>query len=283
VSVNTEQAGITKRASVVKKHITKKYSKSEVGQRVKPKRQRRVIPENKTDLYISDEPTPNDVVSGRGGAANHHEGNKPYWRLILKHRNEYKYCGHDNFKKNDIAMKVIKSVREKHGRFLQREASNGRWFRIPEKVIMDKVKQALRDEYVPLFMKEETDNDQVHHSSAPPKQSDASKKQLASPKTSPVPAEPVRVQSQPLPMLPRSLDNGSVYDRSSVGTTMKSPLFLASNPNYQYLLGNPNYHQYLALQIQLEQQQRLEQQRRIQYLSACLAAEIMESLASTKK
>ena len=49
-----------------------------------------------------------------------------------------------------MAQKVVNSIQSKGGRFVQKEkGENGRWFVLPKKVVMSKVKQALRDRYVP--------------------------------------------------------------------------------------------------------------------------------------
>lgn len=141
--------GFSKKPKAHKKKTTSKNGKD------RPTRTRRVIPEDKRDLYIEGEPSMHDVVSGRGGRANHHGGNKPYWQLILTTRLTYKSSSNET-EKTKMAIAVMKSVQDRNGRFLQRETSTGRWFKLPERVVMEKIKQALRDKYVPLWAQDGT-------------------------------------------------------------------------------------------------------------------------------
>ena len=114
---------------------------------------RRVIPEKK-DYVLETEPNLSDVVSGRGGRSNHHPGNRPYWLQILQLRDAYRECVDDS-SKQQIAQTVVDFVQNTQGgRFLQLESVTERWFLLPPKVIMDKVKQALRDKYVPLWARQ---------------------------------------------------------------------------------------------------------------------------------
>lgn len=121
----------------------------------KPTRNRRMIPEDKTHLYIADRPRRTDVISGRGGRSNHHEGNKPYWRLVYAGRSDYK-ASKILSDKNAIAEEIVATIHSQEGRFLQREKGTNKWFRLPPKAVLEKVKQALRDDYIPEFLKEES-------------------------------------------------------------------------------------------------------------------------------
>ncbi|CAJ1966139.1 unnamed protein product [Cylindrotheca closterium] len=119
------------------------------------RRPRRELPEDLTELYIADSrPTDLDVIAGRGGGSNHHEGNKRYWRRILVERPGYKQLGkNDNTEKNEIASAIFQDIISTGGRFLQLDSKTKKWFNIPEKISLDKIKQALRDKYVPHFAK----------------------------------------------------------------------------------------------------------------------------------
>jgi hypothetical protein len=121
------------------------------------RRPRRELPEDLTDLYIDGEgPSPLDVVGGRGGVSNNHEGNKRYWRRILSERPGYKQLGkHDNAKKTDIAQGIYDYIVTTGGRFLQLDSKTQKWFNLPQKIGLDKIKQALRDKYVPNFIEGE--------------------------------------------------------------------------------------------------------------------------------
>lgn len=90
------------------------------------------------------------------GGSNHHEGNKRYWRRILVERGGYKLLGkNDNVEKNGIAESVYDYILSTGGRFLQMDPKTEKWFNIPKRISLDKIKQALRDKYVPHFAKEE--------------------------------------------------------------------------------------------------------------------------------
>ena len=93
-----------------------------------------------------------DVVSGRGGGANHHPGNRRYWMKVLYSRSSYRSSKNDQ-EKTDIAQRIIEGIKDGGGRFVQRDGKDPekRWFNLPNKVILAKVKQALRDQYIPLW------------------------------------------------------------------------------------------------------------------------------------
>jgi len=114
------------------------------------KRVRRVIPKNK--VYIRDLPTDFDVLLGRGGRANNHPGNKRYFKKVLSKRKDYRDCG-NAAEKNGVARSVVDFV-QKRGRFLLREDETKRWFVVPDKVALDKAKQALRDKHIPVWAAE---------------------------------------------------------------------------------------------------------------------------------
>ena len=131
------------------------------------KRVRRVIPKNK--VYICDLPTDFDVLLGRGGRANNHPGNKRYFKKVLSKRKDYRDCG-NAATKNGVARSVVDFV-QKGGRFLLREDETKRWFVVPDKVALDKAKQALRDKHIPVWAAE---IDPKQDEMAPPRDSDDS-------------------------------------------------------------------------------------------------------------
>jgi len=92
------------------------------------------------------------VVGGRGGGANHHPGNQNYWMKVLCSRSSYRSSKNDK-EKTDIAQRIIDDIESEGGRFVQRDGNDPekRWFNLPNKVILAKVKQALRDQYIPLW------------------------------------------------------------------------------------------------------------------------------------
>jgi hypothetical protein len=119
----------------------------------RPKKPRRAIPENKEFIPENEEPTEADVVGGRGGRSNHHAGNRPYWIKILGSRHYYRTCQSDAAK-TMIAQGILSYIKdEKGGRFLNLDSKTNRWFILPDVVVLDKIKQALRDKYVPFWAK----------------------------------------------------------------------------------------------------------------------------------
>ncbi|KAL3931551.1 MAG: hypothetical protein SGBAC_011258 [Bacillariaceae sp.] len=134
------------------------------------RRPRRELPEDLTDLFIADGDRPNDldVIAGRGGGSNHHEGNKRYWRRILAERRRYKQLGkNDSTAKNGISEGIYMYIISTGGRFLQLDPRTENWFNIPKKISLDKIKQALRDKYVPHFLKGEVEEPMAEPLTAP--------------------------------------------------------------------------------------------------------------------
>lgn len=130
----------------VKKTSQVKHSKPTL------KKPRRPIPEIKQYLPEEEQPNEVDVIGGRGGRSNHHPGNRPYWLKILEARHAYKICETDA-EKCRIAQDILDFVKGRGGRFLNLEDSTKRWFELPDLVVLDKAKQALRDKYVPYWAK----------------------------------------------------------------------------------------------------------------------------------
>lgn len=95
-----------------------------------------------------------DVVGGRGGEANKHEGNRRYWSKVLSLRARYRATGKDNAEKNAIAKAVLEYIQnggDGQGRFLTRAQETKCWVVMPDSKALLKIKQALRDFYVPEF------------------------------------------------------------------------------------------------------------------------------------
>jgi len=85
---------------------------------------------------------PNDVLSGRGGGTNQHEGNCYFRSLVNENREKYLRA-----KKNDkpfISLSIVQSVRERNGRFLKKIEKTGLWVEIGDDLAREKTSQALR-------------------------------------------------------------------------------------------------------------------------------------------
>lgn len=132
--------------------IEKKNTESKPKKRVR--KPRRAIPTEKEYIPADAQPTQSDVVGGRGGRSNHHPGNRPYWIRILESRLEYTRSRSDH-EKARIASGILRYVQEElNGRFLNIESKTKRWYILPDAVVLDKIKQALRDKYIPYWARD---------------------------------------------------------------------------------------------------------------------------------
>jgi hypothetical protein len=95
-------------------------------------------------------PHPHDVLSGRGGGINSHEGNKTFRSWVFERKERYNLAA-SKADKTDVANEVIELVRslDPPGRFLQRDpsstSSSSFWIELDEAKIMAKTSQALRE------------------------------------------------------------------------------------------------------------------------------------------
>lgn len=85
-----------------------------------------------------------DVLYGRGGNTNHHQGNKRF-RDMVKYNKE-RYYKSPKKDKNKVAMEIVETIRlqKPSGRFLEKD-ENGFWQDVGDKKAIQKTCQALRD------------------------------------------------------------------------------------------------------------------------------------------
>jgi len=92
--------------------------------------------------------TDRDVLCGRGGLTNHHEGNRRFRSIVADHQGEYMTAKkHD---KADIARRIVGIIREEGGRFLKSmegkaSSGGGRWVEVGDQKAREKTSQALRE------------------------------------------------------------------------------------------------------------------------------------------
>jgi hypothetical protein len=89
------------------------------------------------------EPTYDDVLCGRGGATNCHEGNVRFRAVISDHQEEYLAA-----KKKDkagIARQIVEIIQSRGGRFLRKNDSTSLWEPITDKKATEKTSQGLRE------------------------------------------------------------------------------------------------------------------------------------------
>ena len=94
-------------------------------------------------------PHAHDVLSGRGGGINMHEGNAQFREWVRVRKNDYNLAVNKT-EKTRVAREVIDLVvsQDPPGRFLQREPGsglNGWWIELDEERVMAKTSQALRE------------------------------------------------------------------------------------------------------------------------------------------
>ena len=111
--------------------------------KVKEKRIRRKEPKEK--IYV--EKRDNDVLLGRGGCANNHQGNKIYLKHILGLQKPYKTLPRDE--KTNCSNSVVQWIQNRGGRFLKRENKRSPWYIVPPATARQKVSQALREDHTP--------------------------------------------------------------------------------------------------------------------------------------
>jgi hypothetical protein len=86
---------------------------------------------------------PNDVLCGRGGATNNHEGNRLFRAIVVDHQTEYLIAR--KMEKAIIAKQILEAVHSNGGRFLKRDKSAHSWIEVPRKQAIAKTSQALRE------------------------------------------------------------------------------------------------------------------------------------------
>jgi len=101
------------------------------------------------DGGLISEPTSSDVLSGRGGKINSHEGNVRFRELIGEHKHEYLAGTTKKLAKANIAAKIVETIRnlDPPGRFLKvADAKKGLWTEIGDEKARKKAGQALRED-----------------------------------------------------------------------------------------------------------------------------------------
>jgi hypothetical protein len=86
---------------------------------------------------------PHDVLCGRGGATNNHEGNRHFRAIVVDHQTEYLIAR--KMEKAVIARQIVEAVHSNGGRFLKRDKTAHSWIEVPSKQATAKTSQALRE------------------------------------------------------------------------------------------------------------------------------------------
>ena len=93
------------------------------------------------------EPNENDVLCGRGGRINAHEGNVQFRDIVNANKKEYLAKSTKKLEKAHIAARIVEQIRsmDPPGRFLK-EDPDGMWFDIGDAKAIKKAGQALRED-----------------------------------------------------------------------------------------------------------------------------------------
>lgn len=108
----------------------------------KPKR-RRKRPNYDPKVKVFVNPTPEDVLMGRGGRTNHHPGNHRY--LQTKEAMQDKYMQASKDKKTSISQELVDLVNGWGGRFLKLDTPSDQWYEVANVVARKKASQSLRE------------------------------------------------------------------------------------------------------------------------------------------
>ena len=93
------------------------------------------------------DPNQNDVLCGRGGRINAHEGNVQFRDIVQSHKKVYLAKTTKKLEKAHIAARIVEQIRSMNppGRFLK-EDPDGMWFDIGDAKAIKKAGQALRED-----------------------------------------------------------------------------------------------------------------------------------------
>lgn len=89
------------------------------------------------------EPMPADVLCGRGGQTNNHEGNKAFRSIVSRHQEEY--LGSRKKDKAAIARRIVSIIHDNGGKFIAKNSATGKWEEVTDKKAQEKTSQALRE------------------------------------------------------------------------------------------------------------------------------------------
>mmetsp|Transcript_25332 Transcript_25332/g.37404 ORF Transcript_25332/g.37404 Transcript_25332/m.37404 type:complete len:534 (-) Transcript_25332:243-1844(-) len=106
------------------------------------------------------EPNKNDVLCGRGGRINAHDGNVQFREIVAAHKKEYLSKSTKKLEKAHIAARLIQQIRtmDPPGRFLKEDTDTGLWFDIGDAKAIKKAGQALREDAPEIRPEGDDDN-----------------------------------------------------------------------------------------------------------------------------
>lgn len=93
------------------------------------------------------DPSINDVLSGRGGRINSHPGNVQFRQLVNQYKHVYLSKQTKKLEKVNVADKIVKTIRSMNppGRFLKEDTKTQMWMEIGDQKARKKAGQAMRE------------------------------------------------------------------------------------------------------------------------------------------
>jgi hypothetical protein len=85
-----------------------------------------------------------DILSERGGKANHHDGNKRYRKVVSEMKEQYRGI-EAKTAKTDLSRNILDYIENYGGRFLKKDPKDGRYFVMTKQEARKKTSQALRE------------------------------------------------------------------------------------------------------------------------------------------
>ena len=200
------------------------------------------------------EPNQNDVLCGRGGRINAHEGNVQFRDVINSHKKEYLAKSTKKLQKAHIAARIIEQIRtmDPPGRFLKEDSSTGMWFDIGDAKAIKKAGQALRED-APDIRHEIDSGDEMLQQGGGGGGSTPSKSPVVA-KTNPKAAK----KSSPKPKSAPS-SNVNMMQMPQQQQVQQQPIFLT--PQQQAQLDPQQAQAYKQYLLQLQQQAQRQQQQ----------------------
>lgn len=90
-------------------------------------------------------PTKMDVLLGRGGLTNNHQGNTNFRLMVEAEKHLYRSLGDKKKLKNGFSKMIMARVFSSGGRFLKKDVASGNWVEAEPIAIRRKCSQALRE------------------------------------------------------------------------------------------------------------------------------------------
>ena len=85
-----------------------------------------------------------DILSERGGKANHHDGNKRYRKVVTEMKSQYRGIAAKQ-DKTQLSRSIVAYVGNYGGRFLKKDTKTGRYYEMTPAEARKKTSQALRE------------------------------------------------------------------------------------------------------------------------------------------